>query len=186
MSTKISDVPIPSVMKGLKRDKRGYPIPFFVGYIKGKPEFRFLDPKKKLLCLEENLCSICGQPLKRNEFYFISGPAGLANRTSSDTPMHLQCAEYSLQVCPYLHYRNFERREDELSKEIQLQPSAIIPEKPNALYLIRSNCYTVAFVRMLQDPMVLMYESTGFKKYTYKDNLLVAEDGILEWRQTTV
>jgi hypothetical protein len=37
---------IPKELSHLKIDSRGYPIPYFVSEINGKPEFRFLQPER--------------------------------------------------------------------------------------------------------------------------------------------
>lgn len=52
---------IPSFLNHLKVNPKGYPIPFFVAYVNGKPDFRLLDPKKQYYCIHQKLCAICGE-----------------------------------------------------------------------------------------------------------------------------
>ena len=40
--------PMPSRIAALPVDERGYPVPWFVAWIDGKPEFRCADPAKFL------------------------------------------------------------------------------------------------------------------------------------------
>ena len=55
-------------------------------------------------------CGVCGEPLGVR-VAFVGGERSIANRLFSDLPMHLDCARYALQVCPFLaapkfHYQN--------------------------------------------------------------------------------
>lgn len=95
--------------------ERGYPIPFFVAYVNGKPEFRVADARKWMRCVKEQLCWVCGQKLGRNKA-FVIGPMCSVNRISADAPTHLDCAEFSVKVCPFLTKPQMVRREDEFIK----------------------------------------------------------------------
>lgn len=132
---------IPVFLSHLKVDQRGYPIPFFVSYIDGKPEFRYMDHVRQEMIIENKLCHICGKKLNKDYNYFISGPIGFKNKISSDAAMHRECAEFSLLACPHLHLQNAERREnDELGKEITNNADPIlIKEKPQTLILARAS-----------------------------------------------
>lgn len=106
--------PLPDRMKHLPIDPdRGYPVPFFVPWINGKPEFRTADPNKIMKCLLSNLCWVCGQSLGRN-MAFVLGPMCIVNRVSVEPPSHLECAEYSCRACPFLTKPYMERRENDL------------------------------------------------------------------------
>lgn len=126
-------------MRELKIDERGFPIPFFVPIIHGKPEFRFQDERKLKLCIGKKLCSICGKKLYDKSFWFISGPMGLKNHTASDAPMHEACARFSIAVCPHLVYQRADRR-DQLPIEgtVRTNPH-MIHEKPNDIFLMKAD-----------------------------------------------
>jgi hypothetical protein len=132
---------IPQQLSHLKIDSRGYPIPFFVTWIDGKPEFRFLDHKRQEMIIEKKLYHICGKKLNDDYNYFISGPIGFHNRISSDAAMHRVCAEFSLRACPHLYLQKADRREnDELAKEIIAKADdVLIKEKPQILILARAS-----------------------------------------------
>ena len=136
-------IEIPSFLAHLKVDGRGYPIPFFVGYIDGKPDFRLLDAKKQVICFEQKLCSVCGKKLFKDSLFFISGPQGLSNAISTDPGMHRDCAEYSMKFCPHLYFEKSERRETgevyQLAKMNTDQ--AVIVAKPNELFVIKADKY---------------------------------------------
>jgi len=102
-------------MKGLKRDDVGRPVPFFVAYVDGKPDFRTMDGRHLRMCLLEDLCWVCGTKLPRRygkrTGTFVAGPMCLINRTSAEPPSHRECAEWSARACPFLTNPNKGRRE---------------------------------------------------------------------------
>lgn len=103
---------LPARMSDLKLDERGYPIPWFVDYREdGTPEFRAMDPKKWLRAVREKMCWVCGGRLGRF-LTFVAGPMCGINRTSSEPPSHLECAEWSARNCPFLNNPEAIRRED--------------------------------------------------------------------------
>ena len=51
---------MPDRMKLLPIDDRGYPVPWFVDWIDGKPEFRAMDPTKWRRAVTEQRCWTCG------------------------------------------------------------------------------------------------------------------------------
>lgn len=94
-------VPMPEAVAALPRDARGYPTPFFVAVIDGKPDPRISDGRKKRACVERRLCWICGRPIVF-PFAFIGGPLSFKNRAYAEPPSHAECAHYAAQVCPFI------------------------------------------------------------------------------------
>lgn len=132
------NLPIPKCLSHLKIDERGYPIPYFVSWVDGKPEFRFMDHVRQEMIIEKKVCHICGKKLNKDYNYIISGPIGYQNKISSDAAMHRECAEFSLMACPHLYLQKAERRKnDELGKAVGLQDSPVIKDKPTTLLLTR-------------------------------------------------
>lgn len=92
---------MPARIAKLRRDERGYPVPWFVAWDKGKPVFPVADGAKFGRAIRENLCWVCGQ--KNDEMLaFVIGPMCGINRTSSEPPCHVTCAMFSAQACPFL------------------------------------------------------------------------------------
>jgi hypothetical protein len=94
-------VAMPDRVARLPRDRRGIPIPWFVQWIAGEPEFRVMNTGNLALALRESRCWVCGGKLGALRAYVI-GPMCAVNRTSAEPPNHRDCAEYSAQVCPFL------------------------------------------------------------------------------------
>lgn len=154
-------------MKNLKLDERGYPIPYFVPIVNGKPDFRYQDKKKRDACLNHKKCSVCGNPLLAASFWFISGPMGLANRTVSDAPMHEECARFSLQACPHLYFEKAERRSED-----QGGPQAeLIRKKPETVVLMKADKY-----ELMADGVHIRFRLVLFEVYRYEENKLVMVD----------
>jgi hypothetical protein len=103
---------LPRNMRELPIDVRGYPVPWFVPWIDGKPEFRAMDIRKFVAAIRQKLCWVCGGRLGVN-VCFVVGPMCGINRTSSEPPSHLECARWSAQNCPFLSNPRMVRREDE-------------------------------------------------------------------------
>lgn len=95
-------IPVPKRIAKLPIDKRGYPIPYFVGYDdRGEPDFRMMDAEKLYRAVKQRLCWVCGEPLGRY-LAFTIGPMCALNRTSGEPPGHRECSEFSAQACPFL------------------------------------------------------------------------------------
>jgi hypothetical protein len=101
---------------GLKLNDKGYPVPWFVEWIDGKPDFRIMDGRKWPLAVKQRLCWMCGEPLGRY-MTFVAGPMCGINRTSSEPPCHHDCAVYAAIACPFLTLPKALRRESGLPPE---------------------------------------------------------------------
>ncbi len=114
---------IPPRLAHLPIDERGYPVPWFVAWVDGKPEFRAMDGEKFVRAIREKLCWVCGGRLGIN-VCFVAGPMCGINRTSSEPPSHLDCAHWSARNCPFLSNPAMVRREDEVINNAQLREKA--------------------------------------------------------------
>lgn len=170
----MKQIEIPDFLSHLKKDERGYPIPFFVAQIDGKPDFRMLSEYKLLMCVEKKLCGICGKKLHEYQ-YFITGKMGLKNGTHSDPPMHRECAEYSMQVCPHLHFEKSDRNDrGQLYKQINVTNHTGIMEKQKEVFLIKADKFKL--VRHSGNTIVA-FRKVSWEKFIYKDGVLQKEGG---------
>ena len=101
---------LPGRMRDLPVDDRGYPVPYFVAWLDGKPEFRAMDPMKWICAVREHLCWVCGEKLGVYQT-FVLGPMCGMTRTTSEPPCHLECARWSARNCPFLARPRMVRRE---------------------------------------------------------------------------
>lgn len=102
---------VPARIAALPVDpQRGVPVPWFVTWIDGKPEFRVADGRKFQDAVRFSLCWVCGQQRGKN-VSFVIGPMCAVNRTSAEPPCHRDCAIYSATHCPFLSKPQMRRRD---------------------------------------------------------------------------
>jgi hypothetical protein len=92
---------LPRRMRNLKT-YMGYPVTFvtFVGP-DGRADFKVIDERKKMICLRNRLCGMCGQKLG-DTIALIGGEKSVKSGFFTDPPMHSECARYAARTCPYL------------------------------------------------------------------------------------
>jgi hypothetical protein len=134
---------MPQSIAALPRDDRGYPVPWFVGWYDGKPEFRCADGKKLALAIRERRCWVCGEKLDPKQHVFVIGPMCAINRTTAEPPSHAACAVFSAINCPFLSRPKAVRREANLP-EISVDAAGIaIPRNPGVTLLWYCKDYQV-------------------------------------------
>jgi len=116
---------LPSRMTALPIDRRGYPVPWFVTWIDGAPEFRATDATKFQQALLERRCWVCGDYLGVYKT-FVLGPMCTVTRTTSEPACHLECAEWSARNCPFLVRPHMVRREDEFTRTCDMRGRMVL------------------------------------------------------------
>jgi hypothetical protein len=139
MSTDVAKVDFATLPRSMAKLPlaRGYPVPWFVDWIDGKPEFRAMDPNKYVRAIRESLCWVCGDKNHISKV-FLAGPMCGINRTSAEPPCHPECARWSAINCPFLSNPMMARREDELVNNTVLRdqaPGFVITRNPGVTML---------------------------------------------------
>lgn len=140
MRAAIAQTAIPARMAHLPKDARGYPIPFIVARTSdGAAHFTINDEVKVRHALERRLCGICGKLMHKTKLWLVGGPGSAFAKRGAyiDGPVHYECGQYALAVCPYLAMPNYARRiDDRKVTDAQRKEFAIfsdptmIPEQP--------------------------------------------------------
>jgi len=125
---------LPERMKSLPIDKRGYPIPAFVQWINGEPDFRVMNRQYWHDCVVKGLCWVCGGRLGLIQVFTI-GPMCAINRTTSEPPSHRECAVWSARNCPFLSRPHMVRREDEFTEQCVQASGVSIKRNPGVMCL---------------------------------------------------
>lgn len=130
------NIDLPPRIAQLPKDHRGYPVPHIVMRDEnGKPLFAMNDLYVVQEAVKDNLCHICGQELDPNP-WFTGGPgSALLNGNHAayfDGPMHYECMEFALRVCPYLTGRQERFIAATLEKKMKARGSLVL-EEPNVL-----------------------------------------------------
>lgn len=113
---------------------RGYPVPWFVAWVDGEPDFRVVHEKAINDAWQFDLCWLCGKTLGVHRT-FVVGPMCAVNRTSAEPPSHADCAEYAVRACPFLARPHMRRREDGLPEGTQEPAGIMLRRNPGVILL---------------------------------------------------
>lgn len=128
----ISQVPMPDRIKRLPISPKGFPVPWFVAWIDGIPDFRVIGHGKIAEAWKRNRCWVCGDPLGVHKAMTL-GPMCAINRTISEPPSHRECAVYSCQAYPFLSSPRMRRNERDLPDDAQDAAGFGIKRNPGAV-----------------------------------------------------
>jgi len=123
LNASIRAIPLPTRMRHLPISATGYPVPWFVNWLDGEPDFRVVGPGRIGRAIRADLCWLCGETLGKFKAFTI-GPMCAVNRVSSEPPSHRECAEYAVQACPFLTRPRMRRNEKDVPEEAE-EPAGI-------------------------------------------------------------
>jgi hypothetical protein len=166
-----NDLEIPKRIQALPIDKKGRPVPWFVYWKDGEPDFRVVAPGKIALATLQRKCWVCGEKLG-TYLAFVIGPMCAVNRVSSEPPSHRECAIFSAQACPFLTTPRMHRNEKDLPEDMTLYKNTAgfaNPRNPGVALVWITNRFTpfniqkpnpgVLFV--LGDPLETLWYAEG-------------------------
>lgn len=136
---------IPARIKKLPVNKDGYPVPWFVAFIEGVPDFRVIGPDKIRDAVKMKLCWVCGEPLGA-WLAFTIGPMCAINRVSSEPPAHRECAIFSAKACPFLSNPERPRRESNLPVGHQEPAGLSIDRNPGVTLIWITKSYKIIYL----------------------------------------
>jgi hypothetical protein len=159
-------IPPPGIRSLPIDPKTKLPVPFFVAWIDGKPDFRVVEPGKIVACVREHRCWICGKPLL-SVVSFMIGPMCLINRISSEPPSHTSCCRFAARVCPFLsrpvmrrNKKNLpENRTDAAGIGIDRNPGVSVVWTTNAYQPVQVDGGGILF--SIADPLTLEFWREG-------------------------
>lgn len=134
--------PLPDRMRALPLDPRGFPIPWFVQYVAGEPEFRAFDGRKMLKAVNDRRCWVCGGYLGVR-MAFALGPMCAVNRVVSEPPSHRECAIFSATACPFLTQPRMRRNEKDLPDGMVAPAGHHLARNPGAMCVWVTRTYEV-------------------------------------------
>lgn len=180
MTPRKSLPPLPPRIAALKVDDRGYPIPWFVKWIDGKPDFRVIDHEKMIKAVKFSRCWICGE-MMGSTFCFVSGPIAAINRASGEPPSHTECGDFAARACPFLILPRAKRREAGLPEEAKDLPGAIKRNPGVACVWITKGYGISRNVFRIGDPVEVRWYAEG-RQATRAEVAQSVEGGLSELR----
>jgi len=142
LNASIRDIPIPWRMASRPISPKGYPVPWFVAWLDGLPDFRVIAPGRIAQAHKGRLCWLCGQPLGRFMAFTI-GPMCAINRVSAEPPSHRECAEYAAVACPFLSQPKMRRNTADMPEEHEPAPGVAIMRNPGVALVWVTKSYKV-------------------------------------------
>ncbi|MCI3277478.1 hypothetical protein [Streptomyces cylindrosporus] len=141
----------PPRMARLPRDRHGRPIPWFVDYVNGQPDFRLADTRKLHDAIAFRCCWLCGHTLRNftlgpaaTQCAYVVGPMCAVNRVSSEPPAHRDCAIYAALACPFLTTPHMQRRPIDLPDLVKPDGEMILRNPGVALVWVTNTWRMVA------------------------------------------
>lgn len=159
------DIQMPARIARLPKDRRGYPVPYFVEEpLPGKePDFRIMNVRNFAMCVKHKRCWICGEPLGAN-LAFVVGPMCCVNLISSEPPSHRECARYAAQVCPFLSIPAAKRREAGMPEPVIEPGGVMIKRNPGVTVVWMTKSYTLQ--KLPNGVIIHMGEPTAIEFWT--------------------
>lgn len=108
---------IPNRLKKFPLWRNKYPFFYTLLVENGIPQFKQQDRQKQIIASRFGLCHLCGEPLGNPLYFILATPDIEAKMTATNGPMHLECAQYAISICPFLANPNYQSNS---IKEIQL------------------------------------------------------------------
>lgn len=120
----------PARILALPRDRAGHPVPWFVAWIAGEPDFRVVRASGIHDAIRYDRCWVCGDRLGTKWSAFTIGPMCALNRTTAEPPSHRECAIFSATHCPFLTTPAMGRRESRMPEEAIHPAGTMIRRNP--------------------------------------------------------
>lgn len=159
---------MPTRIARLPRDKRGFPVPRFVGAVDkhGEPDFRIISRHHMAACVHRGLCWICGEPIGTRKAFTL-GPMCCINRISPEPPSHRDCAIFAALNCPFLSNPEAKRRERDLPETRQVA-GQMIERNPGVTAIWITQFYSIMSVSngilfVIGEPESLEFYARGRK-----------------------
>jgi hypothetical protein len=169
---------LPARMRKLPVDDRGYPVPWFVVWLDGRPEFRVADTGKMHRARRHGYCWICGSNVGAVST-FVIGPMCMVNRVTSEPPCHADCAEFAATACPFLTLPRAQRRDGNLPPDISDPAGMMIDRNPGVTCLWTTNRFRLfdagnGSLYRLGDPARVQFFTQ--KRHATRDEVLASID----------
>jgi hypothetical protein len=134
----IERLAMPVRIQKLPIDARGYPVPRFVKWIDGVPDFRVVDPDFMARALRNRLCFVCGEKMGAY-MALVTGPMCVCSGTVSEPGQHLACAQFVVRACPFITQPNRARNEHGLPED-KVEAGIMIKRNPGvtAIYVTKT------------------------------------------------
>ncbi|QKW22316.1 hypothetical protein HUT16_27445 [Kitasatospora sp. NA04385] len=120
--------------------RRGLPIPAVNVHPGGEVDFVTINGPAALQLAGTGRCSLCGQRMTGTAT-FLGGPKCAEFGFYSDPPMHEECAEWALKLCPHIARPHARRASERRVAHDAVRAVGFSEEKPSEWVLVVSDSY---------------------------------------------
>lgn len=164
---------LPERMRDLPVDeRRGLPVPYMNVQEDGSHDFTAVNISR----LDGfSLCGICGKPL---DYWlaFVGGPLSTQNRAFIDPPMHEECAEASIRLCPHMAIQGHRRAPEHRVIEGAVAPEGFVTDKPETVHISIARSFKITADRG-GTPYLKIAPPRRVRNFAYVDGRLTEVDG---------
>jgi hypothetical protein len=91
---------LPESMTTLPLDDRGLPVPHYIEWVDGEPDYSRVKPGWHAHARKNNLCWLCNEFLGVSKWFVLDDIMRCVSRTAADLPSHCACAEFAAKNYP--------------------------------------------------------------------------------------
>ena len=170
------ELDIPPALAARPTDRRGLPIPYSAGTT---PEGEYVptavDAMKAWMCGTERRCGVCGE-LMGYWVAFVGGPMSAETRTYTTPPMHIDCAEASIALCPHIAYESRNRARKHKGEVVTMP--GFVDDKPDEWFLYVTRSYEQKlYTRRGHEGYVFLPAPAKFiRRFVYDDGGHIKEE----------
>lgn len=159
----------------LQRDeRRGLPIPRISQHPDGV-DYNVINATDGYAMARNRCCSLCGSGMDW-WIAFIGGPIAKQNRRFTTPPMHPECAENAMTLCPHIAIPHMKRANSTSHDPIDVGMDL---NKPSEWFLLITRTYTHELQRTSsRGEVVPFYRAAPWKhvhRFTYEEGKLVRD-----------
>lgn len=172
----LPDLP-PGLAQRPRDPRRGLPIPVVNERPDGSPDFVVLNGEKamEMACLHR--CSLCGRPLD-GPAAFLGGPVSAKTGHYSDPPMHEDCAQAALTLCPHIARPHARRASERRVSDDVTVPVGFTLERPEEWVMVIASAYYVGIAPAEGGglvPLFVVDERQRERRFVYVDGALTEQ-----------
>ncbi|MCC9309107.1 hypothetical protein LN042_18810 [Kitasatospora sp. RB6PN24] len=159
--------------------RRKLPIPAVNEREDGTADFLVINGRRALELASRRQCGVCAKPMGER-VAFIGGPNSAASGAFSDPPMHVDCAEAALRLCPHIARQHARRAGEGRTDPGATVPDGFMGDKPSEWVLVETQGYAMVLAPAAGGGRVPVFLATTYeavRRFGYVEGVLVEQEG---------
>ncbi|MGW4696893.1 hypothetical protein ACWEO1_31440 [Kitasatospora cineracea] len=154
--------------------RRGLPIPAVNVHPDGEVDFISINSEKAMELAVRGRCGLCARQMT-GPVAFLGGPTAAEAGLYSDPPMHEECAEAALTLCPHIARPHARRASERRLEHDATHAVGFSEEKPSEWVLLVCNGYGSALTPAVDGGLVPVFiagEVLRARRFGYQEGVL--------------